>query len=78
MDIRAQLEILKQQLQKQIETETPERKAAREKALKKLMAAMGEFDVLSQKMGTTPEQVAAISQLQNIVLSLGEIKGPEK
>lgn len=78
MDIRAQLELLKQKLEQEFETETPDRKAAREKALNKLTAALGEFDVLSQKVGMTPEQMAAVSQLQQIMFSLGEIKGPEK
>ncbi len=78
MDIKEQLEELKQRLSQHFETETPERKVAREKALKKLMAAMAEFDVLSQKVGTTPDQMAVISQLQTIINQLGDVKGPEK
>jgi hypothetical protein len=78
MDIKLQLEMLKQQLEQQFESETPERKTAREKALKKLKMAVEEFDTLSQKVGTTPDQMAVISQLQQIIFKLGEIKGPEK
>jgi hypothetical protein len=78
MDIKSQLEALKERLEQHFETETPERKAAREKALKRLQAAMKEFDILSQKMGTTPDQMAAIAQLQRIVFQLGDLKGPER
>jgi len=74
MDIKAQLEILKEQLKQQFETETPERKAARKQALEKIQAAMKEFDVLSQKTGTTSDQIAAISQLQQIIFNLGDLK----
>ena len=78
MDIRYQLELLKKKLEQDFDTETSDRKAARSEALKKLVAALGEFDILSQKVGMTEEQMAAISQLQKIMFSLGEIKGPEK
>lgn len=76
MDIKAQLEVLKERLEQAFETETPERKVAREKALSKLVAAMKEFDTLSEKVGTTPDQMAAISQLQSIINKLGDV-GPE-
>ena len=78
MDIKLQLEMLKKHLEQNFETETTERKVARERALKKLEVAMKEFNTLSQKVGTTPDQMAAISQLQQIILNLGEIKGPER
>lgn len=78
MDFTEILKTLQQKLEQQFETETPERKAEREKALKKLEAAVKEFNSLSQKVGTTPDQMAAIAQLQQIIFKLGEIKGPEK
>jgi DNA-binding protein H-NS len=78
IDIIAYLDVLKQKLEQAFETETPDRKAAREKAIKKMMAAIGEFNTLSQKVGTTPDQMAAISQLQQVLFNLGEIKSPEK
>lgn len=73
-DIKVCLEELKQRLEKQMGSETPERTAAREKVLKDLRKYLKEFDLLSQKVGTTPEQMDVISQIGNIVFNLGDIK----
>jgi DNA-binding protein H-NS len=74
-DIKANLEQLKQQLEQHFETETPERQAAREKALKRLEAGIKEFEKLSQKIGITPDQMTVVSQLQDLIFRLGNVKG---
>lgn len=74
MDIKAQLEALKEYLEQGCDTETPERKVAREKALAKLTKGIEEFNALAQKVGTTPDQMTAISQLQQIIFQLGDVK----
>jgi 2-oxoglutarate dehydrogenase complex dehydrogenase (E1) component-like enzyme len=72
--MKSYLEQLKQKLEQEYGAETEERKNAREKALNKLNLAMEEFEKLSQKMGTTPEQINVVSQLQNLIFRLGDIK----
>lgn len=78
MDIKSQIELLIEKLDQNFEMETTERKEAREKVLKKINDALGEFKTLSQKIGTTSEQLSAISQLRKVILELGNFKNPEK
>ena len=71
MDIKSCLEELKSRLEKQMESETEERKQAREKMLKELNDFYKQFDVISNKIPTTPEQMNVISQLEKLIFQLG-------
>jgi len=74
MDIKEQLKLLKEKLEKKFETETTDRQKARERTLNKILMVIKEFDNLSQKTGTTVEQMATISELKKIMFKLGDIK----
>lgn len=78
MEIKDLIDVLKEHLEKTYPQETKERKAARELAKKKLMTIFNEYENLSKNIGTSQEQLAAISQLQNILFQLGKIKTPGK
>lgn len=75
MDINKCLNDMKELLEGRSEHETPKRKAAREKALDRIEELMKEFNELSQKICTTPEQLNVVSQLGKIMLQLTNIKG---
>lgn len=78
MDIKKQIEILKEQLQQSSDFETDERKAARERLLAKIETISKEFELVANFMGgTTPEQITALSQLRKIILKLGNSEGSE-
>jgi hemerythrin-like domain-containing protein len=73
-DLKEYLDQLKQHLEKEFEFETPERRAAREKALKKVEKSLKEFGVLSQKVPTTSEQMEIIKQMSDLIFRMGNIK----